>query len=300
MNVNLHHLQLFYYAAKAKGISQAVKIIPYGIQQPAVSQQLIQLEEETGISLFARKPFKLTPAGEALYRFAAKFFDNLESEISSIKDEAGIRIRFGCPSIISANYLPELISILLQNFPALRPHVTELEGGTSFTALINREIDAAVSFGPPPRSKSIIVKSLFTIPMALVLPQGHRFLKQGYWPKDDFAKEKWIAIQEQSGGTRDLLEGLSSFGISPEFVASTNSVQAAFRYIEMGLGIALMVQPTLDLLKQYKLAALPLPDIFGNSNLSLSWHTDLEIDMKIMNFILKTAKEIGKKYVKGT
>jgi len=300
MNVNLHHLQLFYYVAKARGISRAVKIIPYGIQQPAISQQLMQFESESGIILFERKPFRLTPAGEALYKFIAKFFDSLETEISSIKDEAGIRVRFGCPSIISANYLPELMSMLLENFPSLRPHVTELEGGTSFTALINREIDVAVSFGAPPRSKSIVVKPLFTIPMSLVLPQGHRFLKHGCWPKDDFAKEKWIAIQEQSGGTRDLLEGLSSFGISPEFVASTNSVQAAFRYIEMGIGIALMVQPTADLLQQYKLAVLPLPDIFGNSNLSLSWHKDLEIDMKIMNFILKTAREIGKKYVKGT
>lgn len=52
MNVNLHHLELFYYVAKAKGISQAVKIIPYGIQQPAVSQQLMKLEDSLGVKLF--------------------------------------------------------------------------------------------------------------------------------------------------------------------------------------------------------------------------------------------------------
>ena len=49
MNVNLHHLRLFHYVADAKGISAAVKIIPYGIQQPAISQQLLQLEEELGV-----------------------------------------------------------------------------------------------------------------------------------------------------------------------------------------------------------------------------------------------------------
>ena len=81
MNVNLHHLELFYYTAKAKGISNAVKIIPYGIRQPAISQQLMKLEEEAGTRLFERKPFALTPAGERLYRFLSRFFDNIESEL---------------------------------------------------------------------------------------------------------------------------------------------------------------------------------------------------------------------------
>ena len=37
--MNVHHLELFYYVARHGGISQAVRHIPYGIQQPAVSGQ---------------------------------------------------------------------------------------------------------------------------------------------------------------------------------------------------------------------------------------------------------------------
>ena len=88
MNVNLHHLELFYYTAKAKGISNAVKIIPYGIRQPAISQQLMKLEEEAGTRLFERKPFALTPAGERLYRFLSRFFDNIESELAMLGEDA--------------------------------------------------------------------------------------------------------------------------------------------------------------------------------------------------------------------
>lgn len=74
MNVNLHHLELFYYTAKAKGISNAVKIIPYGIRQPAISQQLMKLEEEAGTRLFERKPFGADSRGRASLPFPLAFF----------------------------------------------------------------------------------------------------------------------------------------------------------------------------------------------------------------------------------
>ena len=42
--MNVHHLELFYYVARYGGIMPAVRNIPYGIQQPAVSGQVVQLE----------------------------------------------------------------------------------------------------------------------------------------------------------------------------------------------------------------------------------------------------------------
>ena len=35
--MNIHHLELFYYVARHKGIAGAVRNMPYGIQQPAVT-----------------------------------------------------------------------------------------------------------------------------------------------------------------------------------------------------------------------------------------------------------------------
>jgi hypothetical protein len=43
--MNIHHLELFYFVAKHGGIAAAVRNIPYGIQQPAVSGQIAKLEE---------------------------------------------------------------------------------------------------------------------------------------------------------------------------------------------------------------------------------------------------------------
>src|SRR5258707_14472417 len=75
--MNVHHLELFYYVARHGGIMPAVRNIPYGIQQPAVSSQISQLEEFLGVTLFQRRPFALTPDGEKLYEFIRPFFANL-------------------------------------------------------------------------------------------------------------------------------------------------------------------------------------------------------------------------------
>ena len=53
IKMNVHHLELFYYVAKHGGIMPAVRNIPYGIQQPAVSAQVSELEEFLGGTLFS-------------------------------------------------------------------------------------------------------------------------------------------------------------------------------------------------------------------------------------------------------
>jgi hypothetical protein len=59
--MNIHHLELFYFVAKHGGIAAAVRNIPYGIQQPAVSGQIAKLEESLGTKLFQRRLFALSP-----------------------------------------------------------------------------------------------------------------------------------------------------------------------------------------------------------------------------------------------
>ncbi len=55
--MNVHHLELFYYVARHGGIMPAVRNIPYGIQQPAVSDQVALLEEFLGVTLIQQRPF---------------------------------------------------------------------------------------------------------------------------------------------------------------------------------------------------------------------------------------------------
>ena len=294
MNINLHHLKLFHYVADAKGISAAAKLIPYGVQQPAISQQLLQLEDNLGVKLFERRPFTLTFAGEELYKFTTKAFRDLELTLRSLKDDGAVNLRVACPSVISVNFLPQIISPLLNEFPYLRPNIVEIEGNAIFAALLNKNIDIAISMADLPRSKSILSTKIITLPLALVLPENHRFIKKGFWPKSDFATERWIAVQEDTGGVDDLKSGLSNLGIVPDFSASTNSIEAALNYISIGLGIALMALPPSSMLEHRKLKAIPVPEEFGSISINVLRLNSNSIEQPIINHFIKSAKQVGR------
>src|SRR3982750_510781 len=104
--MNVHHLELFYYVARYEGIMEAVRKIPYGIQQPAVSGQVAQLEEFLGVTLFQRRPFSLTPPGVKLYEFITPFFSGLDAIASDLQGGKARQIRIGASTIVLRDHLP--------------------------------------------------------------------------------------------------------------------------------------------------------------------------------------------------
>src|ERR1700691_4307427 len=105
--MNIHHLELFYYVARHGGISEAVRNIPYGIQQPAVSGQIAQLEEYLGATLYHRRPFSLTPAGEILYRFTERCVTGIDAMTSELQCGTTHQVRIGSSDVILRDHLPE-------------------------------------------------------------------------------------------------------------------------------------------------------------------------------------------------
>ena len=76
--------------------------MPYGIQQPAVSAQMAQLEEYLGVTLFQRRPFALTPPGEKLYAFAQPFFSNLDGLAAEMQGGQTRQFRIGASAMFCA------------------------------------------------------------------------------------------------------------------------------------------------------------------------------------------------------
>src|SRR5262245_36007351 len=118
--MNIHHLELFYYVARHGGISEAVRNMPYGIQQPAVSGQILQLEEFLGVTLFQRRPFTLTTAGEDLYAFIRPFFDNVNAMADKLRGGVSQHIRIGASEIVLRDHLPPVLQTLREKFPKLK------------------------------------------------------------------------------------------------------------------------------------------------------------------------------------
>src|SRR5215831_8322729 len=128
--MNIHHLELFYFVAKHGGIAAAVRNIPYGIQQPAVSGQIAKLEESLGTKLFQRRPFALSPTGTELFEFIRPFFENIDVVAERLRQNSSPQLRIAAPAIGLHDYLPQILQRVRAKFPAFRLYLQEeLEKG---------------------------------------------------------------------------------------------------------------------------------------------------------------------------
>src|SRR5438552_2277853 len=150
--VNIHHLELFYYVARHGGISRAVRHMPYGIQQPAVSGQILQLEDDLGVKLFERQPFKLTAEGEHLYAFARPFFENLGATRAKLAPDPTPQLRIGTSELVLRDHLPKVMAALQQQHAKLKLGLRSGFQAELEQWLANKDIDLAITplDGHPP------------------------------------------------------------------------------------------------------------------------------------------------------
>ena len=172
--INIHHLELFYYVAKFGGISAAVRQMPYGIQQPAVSGQILQLEENLGVTLFERQPFRLTREGEELLAFIKPFFDNVEQVGEKLRKNFAPQLRIGAAEPVLRHHLPTVIQRVKESHPGFRLVLRSGFQAEFETWLQNGEIDLAVvplRRRPPAHTRS---QRLLRLPLVLL---AHRKTK---------------------------------------------------------------------------------------------------------------------------
>ncbi len=169
--MNIHHLELFYYVAHHEGVSAAARHIPYGIQQPAISAQVLQLESSLGVTLFHRRPFRLTREGEALYEFIAPFFGGLPELRARITGGVDERLRIAAPELVQREYLPALLGRLQHKRKRFRFSLVEARQDQIESLLAAQEIDLglAVQMGKP--SPGVFCTPIRRLHMTLLAPE---------------------------------------------------------------------------------------------------------------------------------
>jgi len=268
--MNVHHLELFYYVAKHGGIMPAVRNIPYGIQQPAVSAQVAQLEEFLGVTLFQRRPFALTPAGEKLYAFSAPFFSNLDKLAAEFQGGQTRHFRIGASTIVLRDHLPQLLQGVHKKFPALKVSLREGFPVQLEEMLAQDEIDLVITMvtrQPPAGFKSEV---LLELPLALLVPRESPLKTAAELWRRDKISDSLICLPATEGLTRNFLTRLTELGVEWYPSLEASSMDLIETYVASGLGIGLGVMiPQRPLPANVR--ALPLKD-FPPALVGVLWH----------------------------
>ena len=239
---NLHHLELFYYVAKYGGITPAVRKMPYGIQQPAVSGQMLQLEKELGVKLFNRRPFALTHAGNQLFEFLNPFFSELPNIAEQLMGEESYHLRLAASGTVLSNHLPEVLDKLKKQFPNLKLSMTELIASESAENLLaTQEIDIAITTLNSSLPGSVKKIELLKVPLVLVVPENSEYktfskLQSG---DDQEITEPLISLSSEHTINVIFQNELKNRGINWDTHVEVTSLELISNYTNRGYGVGL-------------------------------------------------------------
>ncbi len=291
--MNIHHLELFYYVARYGGISEGVRNIPYGLQQPAMSGQIIQLEESLGLTLFQRRPFALTPPGEELFRFIKPFFDNLQPMADKLRGGVSQHIRIGASEVVLRDYLPGLLQAMSKRFPKLKLTLREGYQPQLEAWLVKQEIDVAMTLldGKPPSGANPL--ALFKLPLVLVVARNSK-IKSAHelWERDRI-EETLISLPTNESIYKSFQQGLAKRRVDWFTGIEVSTVDLVETYVANGYGIGLSVAlPRAKHRPQIRL--LPLDD-FSPVTFGVLWQGKLSpITQAFLTTVQQAAQALTK------
>jgi len=240
--MNIHHLELFYFVAKHGGIAAAVRNIPYGIQQPAVSGQIAKLEESLGTKLFQRRPFALSPTGAELFDFIKPFFDNVDIVAEKLRQSSSPQLRIAAPSVVLHDYVPEILKRVGERFPAFRLYLHEAGRAEAERLLLARDVDLAITLIDKKKSRAgIQVRPLLELPLILLVHKKSQLARAEELWKRDKIEETLISFPRTDPVHVHFQRGLERLGVEWFCGIEVNSARLIERYVASGYGIGLVV-----------------------------------------------------------
>jgi LysR family nitrogen assimilation transcriptional regulator len=147
--VDTAHLKAFLRIAEAGSVSRAAESL--GIAQPSLSQQLLRLEDEIGVSLFERtaRGVVLTEAGKVFRERARQILHTIEQAVSDtrqLREEArGQVVLAMAPSLARLVGAP-LIAALAREAPLARVRLVEAFTGSIRGWLETQKIDLGIVY----------------------------------------------------------------------------------------------------------------------------------------------------------
>jgi DNA-binding transcriptional LysR family regulator len=237
--MNPHQLELFYHVAKSKGVTRAVRQMPYGIQQPSISAQVNALERDLGVTLYERRPFKLTPAGEELFKFVEPFFGRLTEVREKLQGAAQLRI--GASPIVFRDYMSPVIESIRKQFPRLNMILRAMNQPELIAGIEQDQLDVVISLLPENLSPSLACEVLLDLPLVLLAPKAARVRSASELWRQSKVSETLIALGPTELVCQRFQETLARLGVSWLPSIEMDSLELIETYVEAGYGLGLSV-----------------------------------------------------------
>lgn len=276
--MNLEQLRAFVTVAQLGNFTRAAQHLH--LAQPSLSRQISTLEQSLGAELFhrARAGSTLTVAGESLLPLARRMLADAASVRRELDELAGLRrgrVRLGATPTLCISLVAEVLSVFHAAHPGIELHITErgsrgllddLAGGELDLALITTsDAASAERFTVTP----LLVEELVVISSSSAPPLTTR--------RSIGLNDVAVLPQVVFSSTYDLRAttdaAFAAAGLTPHTVIEGAEMDAVLRFVERGIGVAIV--PAMVLIERSGLRSVRLSDPTLTRTISVARVTDM-------------------------
>jgi LysR family cyn operon transcriptional activator len=201
------------------------------VSQPALSQQIRELEERMGVQLLDRsgRTVRPTDVGEAYLRHVQRALDELEvggRAIRDVQDLSSGALRLGFTPLFAIYLLGPLIRRYRDRFPGIVLTITEMAQEEMELALGADALDLGLAFSDV-LAEDVEWLPLHTEKMSLIVGQGHPAAKRDREMDTAALAAEPLALLGPTFATRAMVDRyLRSVGVHPYVAVEANSIAA--------------------------------------------------------------------------
>jgi DNA-binding transcriptional LysR family regulator len=244
--LNVSRLKVLREVAAHGSLTGAAQALSFS--QPAISNQIAKLEQETGTRLIERGPrgVRLTGAGELLVRHADSVLSRLDQAQAELEEHLQVRrgrLRLGS---FPTGFV-DLASRALATFEAQHPEVEvsleEVRLETAVDRLDDGQLDLALVF-----EYDVDVRDsdeptrihLLDDPMYLVVGRDHALARRREVELEHLRDEPWLEYTQGGPASRVLRGAFYAAGIEPRVMLEIDDLLAIQGLVVAGVGYSLV------------------------------------------------------------
>lgn len=287
-SINLNLLKYFIASAESSSLAEAGEKLGYSA--PNVSTSINMLEKQLGVTLFTRKPLKLTEIGKAIYDTVKDGFQYLDFMMIIANSKNGLefgRINIGCPSHISNFYAMERIVRATKDYPNMQINIdTESSSNKLIELIKNNEIDFAIlDVIPNEYANELVVKEIRSIDNIFVANKEIQIKEM-----KELEKYNFILSYDNRVSTAKLIDVLKKNDITIKSSIRCPTTEQRIKAATLGGGIAYILKESVKTeIENGELFEVKVPIDLPKSSIKIVY---------LKNHLTKVDKEFINKYLK--
>lgn len=270
--MELRQLRYFVAVAEERHFGRAAARLH--LAQPALSQQIRNLERDVGAQLIERssRPVGLTPAGEAVLAEARRTLSQVELAIERTRRAGSGKsghLTIGFLGSVGRDLLPKVMTEFNRKRPAVTLELHEIIFHEQQAAFRDGRLDVGF-MRLPVDDPALDTAPVYDDPAVALLAEGHPLADAGSLALSDLAGEPWVLAARASWPAGwDWWESLwRAQGLTPDVAATATSLEVLVGLVATGRGVSFLPE-TARALPRDGVVTVPLDGI--TSTAAVAW-----------------------------